>query len=138
MDTGGLDLFGTVEKLLNLGVPMAMLIVIVWLIIKYAPAAIKALQELGNSIGKNTGAVNDLKASYDLQIDRISVVTIQLKTLGDTIDLIESRQVKIADYDKLYLLMDSIRIKMDDLGTKVTGHIAETSKTKLSKANSNE
>ena len=125
METGGIDLFTSVEKLLNLGVPVAMLIVIVWLIIKYAPAAIKALQQLGESIAKNTGAVNDLKTSYDLQIDRISVVTIQLKTLGETIDLIESRQVQISDYDKLYLLMDGIRAKIDDLGTKIINHTNE-------------
>ena len=38
-------MFTSIEKLLNLGVPVAMLIVIVWLVIKYAPAAIKALQD---------------------------------------------------------------------------------------------
>ncbi len=125
MENGGIDLFTSIEKLLNLGVPVAMLIVIVWLVIKYAPAAIKALQELGNSIAKNTGAVTDLKTSYDLQIDRISVVTLQLKTLGESIDLIESRQVQIADYDKLYLLLDSIRMKVDELGVKIINHINE-------------
>ncbi len=122
METGGLDLFASIEKLLNLGVPLAMLIVIVWLVIKYAPAAIKVLQELANSIAKNTGAVTDLKTSYDLQIDRISVVTIQLKQLGENIDLIQSRQVHVEDYDKLYLLMDGIRLKIDDLGTKIINH----------------
>ncbi len=125
MENGGIDLFTSLEKLLNLGVPVAMLIVIVWLVIKYAPAAIKALQELGNSIAKNTGAVTDLKTSYDLQIDRISVVTLQLKTLGETIDLIESRQVQLVDYDKMYLMLDSIRMKVDELGVKIINHINE-------------
>ena len=125
METGGLDIFASIEKLLNLGVPLAMLIVIVWLVIKYAPAAIKALQELANSIAKNTGAVTDLKTSYDLQIDRISVVTIQLKQLGENIDLIQSRQVHVEDYDKLYLLMEGIRMKIDDLGTKIINHSHE-------------
>ena len=125
MENGGIDLFTSLEKLLNLGVPVAMLIVIVWLVIKYAPAAIKALQELGNSIAKNTGAVTDLKTSYDLQIDRISVVTFQLKEVSENIDLIQSRQVHMEDYDKLYLLLDGIRLKIDDLGTKIINHTHE-------------
>lgn len=122
---GADQILETISKLLNLGVPVAMLIVIVWLVIKYAPAAIKALQDLGNSIAKNTGAVTELKTSYDLQIDRISVVTIQLKEVSENIDLIQSRQVHMEDYDKLYLLLEGIRLKIDDLGTKIINHTHE-------------
>ena len=122
---GADQILETISKLLNLGVPVAMLIVIVWLVIKYAPAGIKALQDLGNSIGKNTGAVTELKTSYDLQIDRISVVTIQLKEVSENIDLIQSRQVHMEDYDKLYLLLEGIRLKIDDLGTKIINHTHE-------------
>ena len=122
---GADQILETISKLLNLGVPVAMLVVIVWLVIKYAPAAIKALQDLGNSIAKNTGAVTELKTSYDLQIDRISVVTIQLKEVSENIDLIQSRQVHMEDYDKLYLLLEGIRLKIDDLGTKIINHTHE-------------
>ena len=122
---GADQILETISKLLNLGVPVAMLVVIVWLVIKYAPAAIKALQDLGNSIAKNTGAVTELKTSYDLQIDRISVVTIQLKEVSENIDLIQSRQVHMEDYDKLYLLLEGIRLKIDDLGIKIINHTHE-------------
>ena len=122
---GADQILETISKLLNLGVPVAMLVVIVWLVIKYAPAGIKALQDLGNSIAKNTGAVTELKTSYDLQIDRISVVTIQLKEVSENIDLIQSRQVHMEDYDKLYLLLEGIRLKIDELGTKIINHTHE-------------
>ncbi len=116
------SIFGVIEKLLNLGVPLAMLVVIVWLIIKYAPAAIKALQSLGNSIAKNTDAVTELKVSYDLQIDRLSVVTTQLKTLNETLDYVEKQQVKTADYDKLCTLINDVQTKLLNLTDMMENH----------------
>ncbi len=114
--------FGAIEKLLNLGVPLAMLVVIVWLIVKYAPAAIKALQSLGNSIAKNTDAVTELKVSYDFQIDRLSVVTTQLKTLNETLDYVEKQQVKTADYDKLCTLINDVQTKLVNLTDMMENH----------------
>ena len=119
----GADIFGTIEKLINLGVPLAMLIVIVWLVIKYAPSAIKALQELGASLGKNTGAVTDLKVSYDFQVDKLGIVTAQLKTLSDALDFVESNQVKLSDYDKLYTLINNVQNKLNELTTKMDNHV---------------
>ena len=116
------SIFGAIEKLLNLGVPLAMLVVIVWLIIKYAPAAIKALQSLGNSIAKNTDAVTELKVSYEFQIDRLSVVTTQLKTLNETLDYVEKQQVKTVDYEKLCVLINDVQTKLVNLTDMMENH----------------
>lgn len=112
---GATDIFSIIERLLNLGVPVAILVVIVWLAIKYAPGAIKAVQSLAENIKLNTMSQAELKTSYDKQVDRLAVVTEQLKSVADGLDIVEARQVTADDFGKLVNLVYDIQIKINDL-----------------------
>lgn len=111
----GTDIFTMIEKLLNLGVPVAMLIVIVWLAIKYAPGAIKAIQSLGENIKLNTLSQAELKLSYDKQVDRLSVVTAQLEDTLQTLGKVEAKQVTITEFNKLIDLVYGMQVKINEL-----------------------
>jgi len=111
----GTDIFSMIEKLLNLGVPVAILIVIVWLAIKYAPGAIKAIQVLGENIKLNTLSQAELKLSYDKQVDRLSVVTAQLEDTLQTLGKVEAKQVTITEFNKLIDLVYGMQLKINDL-----------------------
>ena len=116
---GATDIFSIIERLLNLGVPVAILVVIVWLAIKYAPGAIKAVQSLAENIKLNTMSQAELKTSYDKQVDRLAVVTEQLKNVADGLDVVEARQVKNEDFTKLINLVYDIQIKINDLHSRM-------------------
>lgn len=111
----GTDIFTMIEKLLNLGVPVAILVVIVWLAIKYAPGAIKAIQGLGENIKLNTLSQAELKLSYDKQVDRLSVVTAQLEDTLQTLGKVEAKQVTLTEFNKLIDLVYGMQLKINDL-----------------------
>ena len=112
---GADQILETISKLLNLGVPVAMLIVIVWLTIKYAPGAIKAIQSLGETIKLNTMSQAELKLSYDKQVDRLSVVTSQLEDTLHTLGKDEAKQVTLTEFNKLVELVYGMQVKINDL-----------------------
>lgn len=111
----GTDIFSMIEKLLNLGVPVAILVVIVSLTIKYAPGAIKALQSLGENIRLNTLSQAELKLSYDKQVDRLSVVTAQLEDTLQTLAKVEAKQVTLTEFNKLIDLVYGMQVKINEL-----------------------
>ena len=111
----GTDIFTMIEKLLNLGVPVAILVVIVWLTIKYAPGAIKAIQSLGENIKLNTMSQAELKLSYDKQVDRLAVVTAQLEDTLQTLGKVEAKQVTLTEFNKLIDLVYGMQLKINDL-----------------------
>lgn len=112
---GADQILETISKLLNLGVPVAMLIVIAWLAIKYAPGAIKAIQSLGENIKLNTMSQGELKLSYDKQVDRLAVVTAQLEDTLHTLGKVEAKQVTITEFNKLIDLVYGMQLKINDL-----------------------
>lgn len=118
----GIDIFSMIEKLLNLGVPVAILVVIVWLAIKYAPGAIKAIQSLGENIKLNTLSQAELKLSYDKQVDRLSVVTAQLEDTLQTLGKVEAKQVTLTEFNKLIDLVYGMQLKINDLHANMGGN----------------
>ena len=109
------DIFGSIERLLNLGVPVAILIVIIYLAIKYAPGAIKAVQMLAENIKLNTMSQAELKVSYDKQVDRLSGVTEQLKDVVEVLEKVEARQVRVEEFNKIVNLVYDMQVKLNDL-----------------------
>ena len=118
----GTDIFTMIEKLLNLGVPVAILVVIVWLTIKYAPGAIKAIQSLGENIKLNTMSQAELKLSYDKQVDRLAVVTAQLEDTLQTLGKVEAKQVTLTEFNKLIDLVYGMQLKINDLHANMVGN----------------
>lgn len=108
-------ILGTISDLLNLGIPVAMLIVIVWLAIKYTPGLIKAIQTLGENIKLNTLSQAELKSSYDNQIDRLSVVTAQLEHTLETLGKVEAKQVTLTEFNKLIDLVYGMQVKINEI-----------------------
>lgn len=112
-------ILGTISDLLNLGIPVAMLIVVVWLVIKYTPGLIKTIQTLGENIKLNTLSQAELKSSYDNQIDRLSVVTSQLEHTLETLGKVEAKQVTLTEFNKLIDLVYGMQVKINDLHTNM-------------------
>ena len=59
--TGTDALITTIGKFVDLGIPIAILVFLGWLAIKYTPSLIKAANNLGDSMQANTAATCELK-----------------------------------------------------------------------------
>ena len=112
---GADQILETISKLLNLGVPVAMLIVIVWLIIKFMPNLISSFKILGDNIKLNTTATEGLKMAFDRQVDKMSLVTVQLNDVIKTLSEVEINQVKKNEFDKMYALVYEMHTKINHI-----------------------
>ncbi len=116
------NIFSSIEKLLNLGVPVAMLIVIVWLTIKYSPGVIAAVKGLSDNLLKNTNAVDDLGKVYEGQGNKLNVVTEKIQGAVESLGRVESKQVKMEDFNRLYELTYSLHQKLNSLYEEMEKH----------------
>ena len=118
---GAEQILETISKLLNLGVPVAMLIVIVWLIIKFMPALISSFKTLGDNINLNTTATEGLKMAFDRQVDKMSLVTVQLSDVLKTLGEVELNQVKKNEFDKMCELVYEVHTKINYIYENMRG-----------------
>ena len=105
----------TISKLMDMGMPVAMLVVIVWLTIKYLPGLISTFKGLGDSMTKNTAATMDLKSAFDNQVDKMALVTFQLQNVVDNLNKVEAQQVKLPAFDKMSGIINEILYKVNSL-----------------------
>lgn len=102
-----------IGELLDLGVPVAMLIMIGWLAVKYMPGLISGFKGLADSIAKNTAATTSLQGAFDRQVDKMAVVTVQLEELMENLDKVEAQQVKRPEFDNLLQLVYQMHQKIN-------------------------
>lgn len=102
-----------IGELLDLGVPVAMLIMIGWLAVKYMPGLISGFKGLADSIAKNTAATTNLQGAFDRQVDKMAVVTVQLEELMENLDKVEAQQVKRPEFDNLLQLVYQMHQKIN-------------------------
>lgn len=102
-----------IGELLDLGVPVAMLIMIGWLAVKYMPGLISGFKGLADSITKNTAATTNLQGAFDRQVDKMAVVTVQLEELMENLDKVEAQQVKRPEFDNLLQLVYQMHQKIN-------------------------
>lgn len=102
-----------IGELLDLGVPVAMLIMIGWLAVKYMPGLISGFKGLADSIAKNTAATTNLQGVFDRQVDKMAVVTVQLEELMENLDKVEAQQVKRPEFDNLLQLVYQMHQKIN-------------------------
>ena len=104
-----------IGKLLDLGVPVAMLVIIVWLAVKYMPGLINGFKGLSDSISKNTTATANLQGAFDRQVDKMAVVTAQLEELMENLDKVEAQQIKRTEFDNLLQMVYQMHQKINIL-----------------------
>jgi Tfp pilus assembly protein PilO len=102
-----------IGELLDQGVPVAMLIMIGWLAVKYMPGLISGFKGLADSIAKNTAATTNLQGAFDRQVDKMAVVTVQLEELMENLDKVEAQQVKRPEFDNLLQLVYQMHQKVN-------------------------
>ena len=115
-------LLTTIKGLLDLGIPVAILIVIAWLALKYTPGLIKAANNLGDSMKSNTTATNDLRSVFNVQGDQLRTVTEKLQGAVDSLARCEARQVTMPDFVKLFDLVSSMQVRLNELQTEMNNH----------------
>lgn len=115
-------LLTTIKGLLDLGIPVAILIVIAWLALKYTPGLIKAANNLGDSMKSNTTATNDLRSVFNVQGDQLRTVTEKLQGAVDSLARCEAKQVTMPDFVKLFDLVSSMQVRLNELQTEMNAH----------------
>lgn len=120
--TGTDALITTIGKFVDLGIPIAILVFLGWLAIKYTPSLIKAANNLGDSMQANTAATCELKNVFTLQGDQLKSVTEKLQGAVDSLARCEARQVKMEDFNKLFILVSTMQNKLNELHVEMVDH----------------
>lgn len=120
--TGADATLNTVSKYIDIGLPLLILAFIAWWVAKYSPNLVKAANNLGESMKANTSATCALKDVFDVQGDQLMNVTVKLQGAVDTLARCEAKQVKMEDFNKLFILVSTMQNKLNELHTEMTAH----------------